>query len=64
ENYNTHAEVESIAINDVYNRTDITIGLGFKVAQGAMFKADYQIKSNAGSDQKSGQFNFGIAILF
>ena len=64
ENYNTHASVENIAVNDAYNRTDITIGLGFKVAQGAMFKADYQIKSNAGSDQKSGQFNFGIAILF
>jgi hypothetical protein len=64
ENYNTHAETEGIAINDTYNRTDITIGLGFKVAQGAMFKADYQIKSNAGSDEKSGQFNFGTAIWF
>ena len=64
ENYNTHAEVESIAINDAYNRTDITIGLGFKVAKGAMFKADYQIKSNAGSDEKTGQFNFGTAVLF
>ncbi|HIK62440.1 MAG TPA: hypothetical protein EYG01_00350 [Flavobacteriales bacterium] len=64
ENYNTHAAVEVITINDTYNRTDITIGLGFKVAQGAMFKADYQIKSNAGSDKKSGQFNFGTAIWF
>jgi hypothetical protein len=64
ENYNTHAEVEGITMNDTYNRTDITIGLGFKVAQGAMFKADYQIKSNAGSDKKSGQFNFGTAIWF
>ena len=64
ENYNTHAAVEIITINDTYNRTDITIGLGFKVAQGAMFKADYQIKSNAGSDEKSGQFNFGTAIWF
>ena len=64
ENYNTHAAVEVITINDTYNRTDITIGLGFKVAQGAMFKADYQIKSNAGSDEKSGQFNFGTAIWF
>ena len=64
ENYNTHAEVERIAINDAYNRTDITIGLGFKVAKGAMFKADYQIKSNAGSDKKTGQFNFGTAVLF
>ena len=65
ENYNTHAAVaEGLTIKDAYNRSDITIGLGFKVAQGAMFKADYQIKSNAGSDQKTGQFNFGIAILF
>ena len=64
ENYNTHAAVEGITINDTYNRTDIIIGLGFKVAQGAMFKADYQIKSNAGSDEKSGQFNFGTAIWF
>ena len=65
ENYNTHAAVaEGVTINDAYNRTDITIGLGFKVAQGAMFKADYQIKSNAGSDDKSGQFNFGTAIWF
>ena len=64
ENYNTHAAVEGITINDTYNRTDITIGLGFKVAQGAMFKADYQIKSNAGSDENSGQFNFGTAIRF
>ena len=64
ENYNTHAAVEGITINDSYNRIDITIGLGFKVTQGAMFKADYQIKSNAGSDEKSGQFNFGTAIWF
>ena len=64
ENYNTHAAVEGIVINDTYNRTDITIGLGFKVAQGAMFKADYQIKSNARSDEKIGQFNFGTAIWF
>jgi len=64
ENYNTHAEVEGITMNDIYNRTDITIGLGFKVAQGAMFKADYQITSNAGSDKKSAQFNFGTAIWF
>ena len=53
-----------IELNDNYNRTDITIGLGFKVAKGAMFKADYQIKSNAESDKKSGQFNFGTAVSF
>ena len=64
ENYNTHAETEVVAINDVYNRTEMTFGLGFKVAQGAVFKADYQIKSNASSEQETGQFNFGIGVWF
>lgn len=64
ENYNTHAESEGVAINDVYNRTEMTFGLGFKVAQGAVFKADYQIKSNASSEEEIGQFNFGIGVWF
>ena len=64
ENYNTHAETEGVAINEVYNRTEMTFGLGFKVAQGAVFKADYQIKSNASSEQETGQFNFGIGVWF
>ena len=64
ENYNTHAETEGIAINDAYNRTEITLGLGFKVAKGAVFKADYQIKSNSGSDDETGQFNLGVGVWF
>ena len=65
ENYNTHAEAEkATVINDTYNRTDITIGLGFKLAQGAMFKADYQLLSDESSENKKGQFNFGTAIWF
>ena len=64
ENYNTHAAVEGIELNDAYNRTDITIGLGFKLAQGAVFKADYQIKSDASSDEEKGQFNFGVGVWF
>jgi len=65
ENYNTHAEAEkATVINDAYNRTDITIGLGFKLAQGAMFKVDYQLLSNESSEDKKGQFNFGTAIWF
>jgi hypothetical protein len=42
----------------------MTFGLGFKVAQGAVFKADYQIKSNASSDEETGQFNLGVGIWF
>ena len=65
ENYNTHAEVaEGTSLNGANNRTEITLGLGFKVAKGAMFKADYQILSNASSEDKKGQFNFGTAIWF
>ena len=65
ENYNTHQEtVGDLEVNPNYNRTDITIGLGFKVLNGAMFKADYQIKSNEGSDEKMYQLNLGTAIWF
>ena len=64
ENYNTHAETEGIAINDAYNRTEITLGLGFKVAKGAVFKADYQIKSNSSYDDETGQFNLGVGVWF
>lgn len=64
ENYNTHAETKGIAVNDSYNRTEMTFGLGFKVTQGAMFKADYQIKSDASSDEETGQFNLGIGVWF
>tara|TARA_B100001142_G_scaffold321990_1_gene369558 strand:- start:556 stop:1728 length:1173 start_codon:yes stop_codon:yes gene_type:complete len=64
ENYNTHSAVEGIEINEAYNRTEMTFGLGFKVAQGAVFKADYQIKSDASSDEEKGQFNLGVGVWF
>ena len=66
ENYDTHAEVEAgTTLEEAYNRTEITLGIGFKVAAGAMFKADYQLLSNASdSDDKKNQLNFGIAIWF
>jgi hypothetical protein len=66
ENYNTHAEVETGTIlEEAYNRTEITLGIGFKIAAGAMFKADYQILSNASdSDNEKNQFNCGVAIWF
>jgi hypothetical protein len=66
ENYNTHTSTENnLTKNDAYNRTDITVGAGFKVANGAVFKADYQQMSNAkdGSTPKN-MFNMGIGIWF
>jgi len=66
ENYNTHAQVDAgIAKIDAYNRTDITVGLGFKVADGAVFKADYQLFKNADTSVDGiNQINLGMGIWF
>ncbi len=65
ENYDTHHQVDGGLIeNEAYNRTDITIGLGWKPNRGVMYKVDYQVfKTNASSVVKN-QFNAGIGIWF
>ena len=65
ENYNTHSAVDGIEKNNAYNRTDITAGLGYEVARGAVFKVDYQLFKNAEPTigDKS-QLNFGVGIWF
>jgi hypothetical protein len=65
EKYNTHQEVEQIVKDESYNRTDITLGLGYKIAPGAVLKADYQIQQNdaIGSKDKN-VLNFGVGIWF
>ena len=47
-----------------YNRTENTIGLTYKIASGAAFKADYQLLSNEASDVEKKQFNLGVAVWF
>ena len=65
ENYNTHAEVtDNIIKNPNYHRKDVIIGLGWKMSKGAMFKADYQIKSNGNTMPRSYQINLGTAVWF
>lgn len=66
EDYDTHADVEgSLMRNKAYDRNDITFGLSYKLAPGAVVKGDYQIKNNevAGSGS-TGQLNFGIGVWF
>ncbi|PHR74540.1 MAG: hypothetical protein COA67_00230 [Lutibacter sp.] len=66
EDYDTHASVDgALTKNDAFDRNDITFGLNYKLAPGAVVKVDYQIKSNevAGSDS-TGQLNFGIGVWF
>ena len=65
ENYNTHAEVaEGMDANLAYNRTENTIGLTYKIASGAAFKADYQVFKNDESSVEKKQFNLGVAVWF
>lgn len=65
ENYNTHDEVAAgMEQNLAYNRTERTIGLTYKIAQGAAFKADYQLLGNEASEEDKKQFNLGVAVWF
>ncbi len=64
EKYNTHHGVsENTNRNPLYDRTDVTAGLGFWITEGAVVKADYQWFLNAAS-QTAGQFNMGIGFMF
>ena len=66
ENYDTHHKVyNEMTQNLTYDRTDITMGVGLKLANGAVLKADYQNFTNL--DENSGsrhQINAGVAVWF
>jgi hypothetical protein len=65
EDYNTHASiVGSIAKNDTYDRNDWTLGLSYKIAPGAVVKADYQVKENASVVNVPNQLNIGLGVWF
>lgn len=64
--YDTHdATPTDTDKNDSYARTDMTFGVTYKVANGACFKADYQIfDNNANGNTPSQQLNFGVGVWF
>ncbi len=65
EQYNTHASVElGTTLDPAFDRTDISIGLGWRLARGAMLKVDYQVFKNGASDDSKQQFNAGVAVWF
>lgn len=66
EDYDTHASVDgSLAKNLSYDRDEITFGLSYHIAPGAVVKADYQIKNNAVPNSDAvNQFNLGIGVWF
>ena len=65
ENYDTHFKTDNlISMNNSYDIEEITFGIGWKMAKGAILKADYQyIKSKAVTDWHN-QLNLGIGIMF
>lgn len=64
EDYNTHAATEgTLAKNGKYDRQEWTLGLSYKIAPGAVVKADYQLKDDAVNSNKK-QLNFGIGVWF
>ena len=65
EQYNTHASVEGATTsNPALNRTDLTVGLGWRLVKGAMLKLDYQRFSNKGTSEPRQQVNAGVAVWF
>jgi hypothetical protein len=66
ETYDTHASVdESISKNLAYDRKELTFGLSYHIAPGAVVKADYQLKDNAlPGVQVANQLNFGLGFWF
>lgn len=65
EQYHTHGSVvEGTILNESNNRSDLTFGLGWKLASGAMLKLDYQIFNNRGTSGSGQQLNAGVAIWF
>jgi hypothetical protein len=65
EQYNTHASVEgSITSDPALNRTDLTLGIGWRMVKGAMLKVDYQRFGNKASSMPKHQVNAGVAVWF
>ena len=65
ENFNTHQSVPSnVDQNLSYHRKEITTGLSYHIAPGAVFKVDYQSKSTGLANSQKGQFNTGVGVWF
>ena len=64
--YDTHASVSGALVkNNSYDRDEWTFGLSYKMAPGAVLKADYQLKGDAVENSDNvGQLNIGLGVWF
>jgi len=65
EKYNTHQSVaRNIEANNAYARTELTLGLGWRINTGTVLKIDYQwLKTEADTGYKN-QLNMGVGVWF
>ena len=66
EEYDTHASVDGDLLkNNAYDRNEVTFGLSYHIAPGAVVKADYQILDNAVvGNESSNKLNIGLGVNF
>jgi hypothetical protein len=64
EKYNTQASVTGFEALDMYDRTDVTVGLTWLPESNVAFKIDYQLFDDARDLDAKGQFNAGMGYAF
>ena len=65
EQYDTHTKTEgNLARNKANDKSEITAGIGWKITPELVLKSDYQWRKSAAESSYSGQFNFGIGLMF
>lgn len=65
ESYNTHQSmVEGLQKNPAYENTIVTTGLTWRMAPGAVLKADVQFLKSAASENTAQVFNAGLGVMF
>lgn len=65
EKYDTNYKVASGATRkDAYNKQDWVFGVGYRIAKGAVLKADYLLSKSKADDSAVGTLNLGVGVTF
>ena len=65
EKYDLHAATEGgLARNKAYDMTEITAGLGYRIAEGAVIKTDVQFTKDRDQDKFQLSLNAGLGVNF
>lgn len=65
EKYDTNHKVASGATRkDAYNKQDWVFGVGYRIAKGAVLKADYLLSKSKADNSAIGTLNLGVGVSF